>query len=147
MYDVESPRLPWTALGLVGVAYVLLGWHLSAYHIVWLVGVLVAVFTIAVACESNPIVNLLLRLFGSQSLFIVISLSLTFSVSVAFVAVEPALMTLFATPTITMLLAALGLQSAGVRRLESFVALTATALVGLGLGEGIDIMLLSSMRY
>lgn len=147
MYDVELPKLPWTSLGLVGIAYVLLGWHLSAYHVVWLVGVLVAIFTVAVACESNPIVNLFLRLFGSQSLLIVISLSLTFSISVAFIAVEPALMTLFATPTITMLLAALSLQSAGVGRLESFVALTTVAIVGLGLGEGIDILLLTSMRY
>lgn len=147
MYDVESLKLPWASLGLVSIAYILLGWHLSAYHIVWLVGVMVTIFTIAIACETNPIVELFLRLFGSQSLFVIVSLSLTFSLSVAFVAVEPVLMTFFATPTITMLLAALNLQSAGLGRLESFVALTIVAIVGLGLGEGIDMILLSSMRY
>lgn len=147
MYDVELLRLPWASLGLVSIAYIQLGWHLSAYHVVWLVGILVVIFTIAVACESNPIVELFLRLFGSQSLAIVISLSLTFSLVVAFVTVEPILVALFATPTITMLLAALDLQATGVRQLESFVALTIVAIVGLGIGEGIDMMLLPSMRY
>lgn len=147
MYDVKPLKLPWISLGLVSIAYALLGWHLSAYHVVWLVGLLAVIFTIAVACESNPIIELLLRLFGSQSLSVVISLSLTFSVVVAFVAVEPVLMTLFATPAITTLLAALDLQSTGMRQLESFVALTIVAIFGLGLGEGIDLMLLPSMRY
>lgn len=147
MYDVEPSRLSWVSLGLVSIAYILLGWHLSAYHVVWLVGALAVLFSIAVTCESNPIVELLLRLFGSQSLLIVIGLSLTFSISLAFIAAEPLLVTLFAAPTITMLLAALDLQSAGVRQLESFVALTIVAIAGLGLGEGIDIMLLPSMRY
>lgn len=147
MYDVESFKLPWISLGFVGIAYILLGWYLSAYHVVWFVGVLAVIFTIAVAWESNPIIDLLLRLFGSQSLVIVISLSLLFSVAVAFVAVEPELMTLFATPTVTMLLAALDLQSAEVRQLESFVVLTIVAIMGLGVGEGIDLILLPSMRY
>lgn len=147
MYDVELLKSPWTSLGLVGIAYTLLGWYLSAYHVVWLVGMLVAIFTIAMACESNPIVELLLRLFGSQSLFIVVSLSLIFSSIVAFVAAEPEIATLLATPTITMLLAALDFQSAQVRQLESFMALTIVAIIGLGLGEGIDMMLLPSMRY
>lgn len=147
MYDVELLKLPWTSLGLVSIAHILLGWHLSAYHVVWLVGILVVIFTIAVAWKTNPIVELLLRLFGSQSLLIVISLSLLFSYVVALVTVEPVLVALLATPTITTLLAALDLRTAGVRQLESFVALTIVAIVGLGLGEAIDIMMLPSMRY
>lgn len=147
MYDVGLPKFPWTSLGLVGIAYTLLGWYLSAYHVVWLVGILVAIFTIAAACESNPIVELLLRLFGSQSLSIVVSLSLIFSFLVAFMAAEPEVATLLATPTITTLLAALDFQSAQVRQFESFIALAIVAIVGLGLGEGIDMILLPSMRY
>jgi hypothetical protein len=147
MDNVKLPKLPRTSIGLLGVAYILLGWYLSAYHVVWLVGVLVVFFTIAVAWKTNPIVELLLKLFGSQSLVVVISLSLLVSCMTAFVAVEPQLATILTAPTVSTLLATLDLQSAGVRPLEAFVSLTIVALVGLGLGEGIDTILLPSIRY
>jgi hypothetical protein len=147
MYDVELLKLPWTSLGLVLLAYTLLGWYLSAYHVVWLVGILVAILTIALAWKSNPIVELFLGLFGSQSLFIVITLSLIFSVIVALVTVEPAVITLLAAPMVTMLLAALDLNSAGTKQFDVFVSLIIVAVIGLGLGEAIDFAVLPSLRY
>jgi hypothetical protein len=140
-------QFPWTSLWLVLLAYMLLGWYLSAYHVVWLVGILVTSLTIAVAWKSNPIISLLLGLFGSQSLFIVISLSLMFSLIVALVTVEPAIVTLLAAPMITMLLAALDLKSAGTKQLDVFVALTIVAVIGLGLGEAIDFVMLPGLKY
>jgi hypothetical protein len=147
MDDVELLKLPWISLGLVLLSYILLGWYLSAYHVVWLGGMLVAILAIAVAWKSNPIINLLLGLFGSQSLLIIISLSLIFSLILALVTVEPTILTLLVAPTITMLLAALDLNFAGSKQFNVFVALTVVALIGLGLGEAIDFALLSSVRY
>lgn len=145
--DTQSFRTPRLSLLLVWIAYVLLGWHLSAYHIVWIAGILVAIFTIAIAWKSNPLLDRLLSLFGSQSLLIVISLSLAFSTAVTLLATEPIVIPLFSAPIITMLLAALDLYSAGVRQLDAFASLLIAAGVGLGLGEGIDLFLLPSMRY
>ncbi len=145
--NIQSLKMPRTSLVLVWVAYVLLGWHLSAYHIVWLVGVFVAIFTIAIVWKTEPLLGRLLTLFRSQSLVIVISLSLAFSVGVTLLATEPVVMPLFSAPTITMLLAALDLYSAGVRQLDVLISLLVAAGIGLGLGECVDFFLLPSMRY
>ncbi|WAL60376.1 hypothetical protein [Thermocoleostomius sinensis] len=147
MDDVEWLKLSWVSLGLVLLAYVLLGWYLSAYHVVWLVGILVTSLTIAIAWKSNPIVELLLGLFGSQSLWVVISLSLMFSLLLALITVEPAIVTFLAAPLITMLLAALDLKSAGTKQLDVFVTLVVVAVIGLGLGEAIDFVILPGSKY
>lgn len=50
-------RSPWLPLVLLWLAYALLGWYLSAHHIVWLLGAFVAVLSLAVASKSSPLLE------------------------------------------------------------------------------------------
>ncbi|MBD2213526.1 hypothetical protein H6G64_00480 [Calothrix sp. FACHB-156] len=134
-------RIPWIPLGLLWLAYALLGWYLAAHHIIWLVGGFITAVALAIVRKSIYWLERLIN-FGSQTLIVVLFLSL----SIAIVATWSLLFSLFLIPVATTLLADLELRFAGFSKVDAFLVLTILAVLGLVVGETIDILLLPSSR-
>jgi len=135
-------RIPLMPLVLLWLAYTLLGWYLAAHHIIWLVGSFVAAMVIAVARKSISWLERLVE-FGSKTLAVILFLS----ISIVFVATWSLLLRLFLIPLATTLLADLEMRFSGLNKLDSFWILTVIAILGLVIGELIDILLFPSRRY
>ncbi|MEH1897859.1 MAG: hypothetical protein V7K94_21660 [Nostoc sp.] len=135
-------RIPLMPLVLLWLAYTLLGWYLAANHIVWLVGAFVAAMVLAIVRKSTSWLERFVK-FGSQTLAVVLFLS----ISIAFVATWSLLLRLFIIPLATTLLADLEMRFSGFNKLDSFWILTVLAVLGLVVGELIDILLFPSSRY
>jgi hypothetical protein len=139
-------RFPDFSLVLLWLAYALLGWYLSAHHIVWLVGIFIAAIALFIASKSSPLFERFVK-FCSQSLFVVLMTSLVISTLVALVATRTILLTLFVIPVATTILAELEMRFTGLSKLDTLVLLTVLAGFGLVVGEMIDIVLFPSSRY
>lgn len=124
------------------LAYILLGWYLAANHIIWLVGAFVVAMVIAVARKSFSWLERLIE-FGSKTLVVILFLS----ISIALVATWSILLRLFMIPLATTLLADLEMRFSGYNKLDSFWVITVLAVLGLVVGEIIDILLFPSSRY
>ncbi|MBE8999319.1 hypothetical protein IQ274_14090 [Nostoc sp. LEGE 12447] len=135
-------RIPFMPLVLLWLAYTLLGWYLAANHIVWLVGAFVAAMVIVIVRKSTSWLERLVE-FGSQTLAVILFLS----ISIAFVATWSLLLRLFLIPLATTILADLEMRFSGFNKLDSFWILTVIAVLGLVVGELIDILLFPSSRY
>ncbi|MEH1795409.1 MULTISPECIES: hypothetical protein [unclassified Nostoc] len=135
-------RIPLKPLVLLWLAYTLLGWYLAANHIVWLVGAFVAAMVLAIVRKSTSWLERFVE-FGSQTLAVVLFLS----ISIVFVATWSLLLRLFIIPLATTLLADLEMRFSGFNKLDSFWILTVLAVLGLVVGELIDILLFPSSRY
>ncbi|MCC5627055.1 hypothetical protein [Nostoc sphaeroides] len=135
-------RIPLMPLILLWLAYTLLGWYLAANHIIWLVGAFVAAMVIAVVRKSISWLERLVE-FGSQTLVVILFLS----ISIALVATWSLLLRLFLIPLATTLLADLEMRFSSFNKHDSFWVLTVIAILGLVMGELIDILLFPSTRY
>ncbi|MEH2025955.1 hypothetical protein [Nostoc sp.] len=135
-------RIPLIPLVLVLLAYTLLGWYLAANHIIWLVGAFVTAMVIAVVRKSIFWLERLVE-FDSKTLVVILFLS----ISIALVATWSILLRLFIIPLATMLLADLEMRFSGFNKLDSFWVLIVLAVLGLVVGEVIDILVFSSSRY
>lgn len=129
-------------LVLLWLAYTLLGWYLAANHIIWLVGAFIAAMVLAIVRKSTSWLERFVE-FGSQTLAVVLFLS----ISIAFVATWSLLLRLFIIPLATTLLADLEMRFSGFNKLDSFWILTVLAVLGLVVGELIDILFFPSSRY
>jgi hypothetical protein len=138
--------IPWSSLVLLWLAYVQMGWCLSAHHIVWLVGIFIAAVAFSVAWKSNPLVECLVRFF-SQGFLVALVLSLLFSTLVALAATWSMLLPLIVIPLAATVLADLEMGLSGFSKLGTFLFFTALAGLGLAVGEMIDIVVLPSSRY
>lgn len=74
----------WLSLVLLWLAYALLGWYLSAYHLIWLIGAFVAAVTLVVTRKSRVWLEHLLK-FACQGMAATLILSLILSMSIALV--------------------------------------------------------------
>ncbi|MFN6530485.1 hypothetical protein [Nostoc sp. ChiSLP03a] len=135
-------RIPLMPLIFLLLAYILLGWYLAANHIIWLVGAFVVAIVIAVARKSFSWLERLVE-FGSKILVVILFLS----ISIALVATWSILLRLFMIPLATTLLADLEMRFSGYNKLDSFWVITVLAVLGLVVGEIIDILLFPSSRY
>jgi len=145
--NAEFPsRMPWLALTLLGSAYALFGWYLSAHHILWVVGVFVALATLAIAWRGMPIVEHL-SLSKSSTLFGLIILGLLLSLPAALIIGGSLFLNLIFLPIATMFFAEIEMRSAGFRQLQLFLYLTLLAGIGIGIGEAIDLVVLPSARF
>lgn len=129
-------------LVLLLLAYILLGWYLAANHIIWLVGAFVVAMVIAVVRKSFSWFERLVE-FGSKTLVVILFLS----ISIALVATWSILLSLFIIPLATTLLADLEMRFSGCNKLDSFWIIIVLAVLGLVVGEVIDILLFPSSRY
>ncbi|OUL35661.1 hypothetical protein BV372_10195 [Nostoc sp. T09] len=135
-------RIPWMPLALLWLAYTLLGWYLAAHHIIWLAGGFITAVALAIARKSITWLEQLFS-FGSQTVIIILFLSL----SIALVATWSLLFSLFLIPVATTFLADLEMRFAGLSKFDSFLVLTVLAVLGLVIGEMVDILVLPSSRY
>jgi hypothetical protein len=139
-------RKPWLALMLLGLAYMVLGWNLSAHHLFWLIGISVIGVTLIAAWKSNPILEALVWL-ESQRLFVVLSLTLFFSVLVALALTQPMLLSLVFLPLVALIYAELEMKTIGWSQTDIFLYSLAMTGLGLVVGEAVDLWIMPSMRY
>lgn len=145
--DTELPsRRPWFALILLGLSYMVLGWHLSAHHIFWLLGIFVIGVTLITAWKSNPILESLVWL-ATRRLFVVVSMTLFFSVLVTLALTQPMLLPLIFLPLVALLYAELEMKAIGFNQTDIFLCSVTMAGLGLVVGEAVDLWLVPSMRY
>lgn len=145
--NINISTIPWLPLLLLLLAYALLGWYLSAHHIVWLVGAFVAVVALAATWKSRLWFEPLVK-FGSQGLGAVLILSLIVSVSIALATTNGSILIfLVFILLLTTFFSDIEMRFAGFSKLNTLLLLTLLAGLGLGLGEVIDIVFLPSIRY
>ncbi|HAX75995.1 MAG TPA: hypothetical protein DCY88_09200 [Cyanobacteria bacterium UBA11372] len=142
MYTTFLNRIPGMSLIFLWLAYALLGWHLSANHIVWLVGAFVTIVVLAVIRKSIFWIESLMNV-KSQ----IVSMILVLSAAIGLIATWSILFELFLLPLATTVLADLEMRISGFSPLDSFLVLTILAAFGLAVGETIDILFLPSLRY
>lgn len=137
-----STRLPWSPLFLFWLAYALVGWKLSPNHIAWYIGVFTAVAALVLAISTNPWLGGLLG-YTPQIIFTVLVTSILVTLLVSF----SILSTLILVPLITTFLAWQELRSLNLRKSQILWVLGGIALLGLGVGEFVDLLVLPSSRY
>lgn len=136
----------WLSLILMGIAYTLLGWYLSAYHVVWLLGACILIATLVTVWKHAPMIEFLDWL-RHQRLFVVIGISLLTSVIIIFLILNPLFLNLFFLPFMTILFAELELRIVGFSEREILLYLATIAGLSLGFGEAIDLFISPSLRY
>lgn len=138
-------KLPiyWIANAILWLTYTLLGWHLSAYHVSWLIVafILALLFNFYLTKQGKDIGRLFN--FGPRSLITIFALSSLITLAVAASSVFALISILVAAE----LLARVELQTAGFRRSVAFGIMLATATLGLTLGWLFGNTLLPSSRY
>ncbi len=145
MKVISPSRIPPLPLVALWVTYVLLGWYLSFYHIFWFVGALIAAAALALSWKSLVWVERFFE-FASTSLLVILAI-LMLCVSLALATAWTALIPIIALPLPVTFWANVEMRFAGFSRLNTFLLLAAIAGFGLGFGEIIDILFLSSIRY
>ncbi|MDV2993696.1 MAG: hypothetical protein N4J56_003350 [Chroococcidiopsis sp. SAG 2025] len=138
-------KLPVLALITLWLAYALLGWYLSAHHIIWLVGASIISVALAVAWKSNPLLERFTSL-GSQGLFVVITVSLIVSLSVVLAITWTNSFTLIVIPFAAMILAQIEMVFSGFDKLATFLFLMFVATTGLVFGEVVDLNIFPSNK-
>ncbi|KJH69383.1 hypothetical protein [Aliterella atlantica] len=124
----------------------LLGWYLSAHHVAWLVGAFVVFIAKAIVWKSSPLLKQLSNL-GSQGLFVVITVSLIFSLSVALAITWSTSFAFIVVPFITTFFAQVEMGINGFNKSQQLFFLTLTAGLGLLFGEVLDLAFFPSVRY
>ncbi len=139
-------RIPWSPLMFLWLAYALLGWYLSFYHIFWFVGAFVAVVGLALSWKSIAALERITKL-ASQGFLIILAM-LLLCVLWALAATWSILVPIIVIPLALTFLANAEMRFAGFSRLNTLLFLTVIAGLGLGFGEIIDLLFLaSSHRY
>jgi hypothetical protein len=134
-------RLPVGVLTLLGLGYGMVGWHLAAHHIFLFVGVAIGVAALVFSWNSEPWFG---GAFGNlpQMLFValVISLLITLTMSV------PLMGTLVIIPALTTFLAWQEMQTLKLPGSYVWKILILIILLGLGVGELIDLTIFPSQK-
>jgi hypothetical protein len=134
------------SLGLFWLAYFLLGWYLSAHHLLWLIGLSIAFFFLVISWKASPWLKSLMSLF-SQEIGAISAIALTISLLVFLTTYWSELWFLVVFPLLTTLLAVIEIQSVNLSQLNRFVLLATLAAIGLGIGEIVDLAFFPSVRY
>jgi hypothetical protein len=141
-----SRPMPCLSLGLLWLAFAVLGWYLSANHVLWFVGAFLVVTILTIVRKSSPLFAL--SIWSSVEDQVVVIMFTIFAILPLVLAIvwstasELLLLSLLATFAADMDLRLQGLSSENRR-----MALTLTSGLGLGIGEIIDLILLPSARY
>ncbi|MCU0534066.1 MAG: hypothetical protein MUD14_09235 [Hydrococcus sp. Prado102] len=135
-------RIPWLSLVIFWLAYALLGWYLSAHHIIWLVGAFVALVFLSVAWKGNPLLKQLLNL-SSQGLVVVVLASIIVSILITLAITWNTAFNLIVIPFVATVLAQVESRFVGWSKPQAFLLLTLVAGFGLMFGEIIDLTIFS----
>lgn len=145
MKVISPSRIPPLPLVALWLAYVLLGWYLSFNHIFWLAGALVAAGALTLSWKSLVWLDRLFQ-FASPGLLVILALLMLY-ISLALATAWTILIPIIAIPLSVTFLANVEMRFAGFSKLNTFLLLAAIAGFGLGFGEIIDLLFLSSIRY
>ncbi|MBF2074686.1 MAG: hypothetical protein IGS50_13110 [Synechococcales cyanobacterium C42_A2020_086] len=135
------PKSPLLALILLMVAFALVGWQLTLHHLVLFVSVLCSTIALVISQEANPWMG---GIFGQLPQILLFSLSLSLLITLIFTL--PILLTLVVIPVLTTLLAWQEIRLLYPRSVI-WRLLLIVALLGVGLGELIDLLILPSAKY
>lgn len=135
-------RIPWLPLMFLWLAYALLGWYLSFYHIFWFVGVCVASVGLSLSGKNIAALEHVFKLTSKGLL--IISVMLLLCILLVLAATWSILVPIIVIPLAITLLANVEMRFAGFSRLNTLLFLTVIAALGLGFGEIIDLLFLSS---
>lgn len=135
-------QLPWLSILLFCLTYALVGWNLSAYHIVWFAGVFIAITTITLSWTSSPWLEGLLG-YLPQVLIVVLLTSILLTLAVT----SSIILTLILIPLLATFLAWQEMRSLGLNKNQVFWTLILIASFSLGLGEFIDLSIVPSDRF
>lgn len=131
-------RIPWLSLVILWLAYALLGWYLSAHHIIWLAGAFVALISLAVASKSNPLLKRLISI-SSQGLVVVVIASVIGSILGTLAITWNTTFNLIVIPFVATVLAQIESSFIGWSKPQTFLLLTFVAGFGLMFGEIVDL--------
>lgn len=138
-------KIPGFPLVLLWSAYVLLGWYLSSYNIFWFVGACVVAGALALSWKSISWLEELIK--STSTGLLIILLMFMVCILLALATMGSTLIPIIVMPLPVTFLANVEMRFAGYSKLNTIIILAAIALVGLGLGEAIDILFLSSTGY
>jgi hypothetical protein len=141
---VNSPsKISWRAsLVLLWSAYALVGWNLAAHHVIWFMGFLSIALSITMSWVGNRLLKQALQYIPTVLLVI-----LTASLLVALVLTSSLFLTLAFVPFLTTYLAWNEMRFVKFSQMRTFWILLAIAILGLGIGEILDLWILPSARY
>ena len=138
-------RIPRLALVSLFLAYVLLGWYLSFYHIFWFVGAVVVAGALALCWKSIAWFENLLE--SSSVTFLTILAILIVCILLALATIGTTLIPIIVMPLPITFLANMEMRFACFSRTKTILVLAAIASFGLVLGEAIDLLFVSSTGY
>jgi hypothetical protein len=139
-------KIPWLSCVILWLAYALLGWYLSANHIIWLVGAFVGFLSLTIAWQRNPLFKRLIRL-SSQGLFIVIIASIILSILLTSAITWTTSFNLFFIPCVATILAQIESSFVGLDKVQAFLFLIVVAGCGLIVGEIVDLTIFSPQKH
>jgi hypothetical protein len=128
------------SLLLLWLAYGLVGWQLSINYIFGFIGIAAVVAAIVLAWPTSPWLS---GAFGYLPQVLVVASAI--SLLIAVTAVSPILITLLVIPLLTTFLAWQEMQALALK-INVWGVLIATAILGLGVGELIDLSILPSYK-
>jgi hypothetical protein len=139
--QADAPRLPARSLLLLGLGYGMVGWSLAAHHIFLFVGIAIAVAALVITWNSEPWLG---GAFGNlpQMFFIALTLSLLITLTMS----VPLMGTLVIVPLLTTVLAYQDMQMLTLSKRYIWKVLISVILLGLGIGEFIDLLILPSQK-
>jgi hypothetical protein len=101
---------------------------------------------LTVTWKKNPILDFIVWFINQQVIF-VIGISLLLSLILALALIKPIILTLTLLPLFTLLYALLEMRTANFSQFSMFLWTVIVTIVGLGIGEAIDLFITPSMRY
>jgi hypothetical protein len=135
------------SLGLLWLSYAFLGWYLAANHVIWLVGAFVVLLSLALAIAWQGRVVLALFQLGSQQLLVMLTVILV-SIGLLYLLISPSVLpSLISIPLLASFLADIEMRFIGWSQRRRLLLSTFISVVGLGLGEIVDLTLLPSVRF
>jgi hypothetical protein len=133
------------SLGLLWLSYAFLGWYLAANHVIWLVGAFVVLLSLAIAWQGRVLLTFLQ--LGSQQLLVMLTVILG-SIGLLYLLISPSVLpSLISIPLLASFLADIEMRFIGWSQRRRLLLSTFIAVVGLGLGEIVDLTVLPSVRF
>jgi hypothetical protein len=141
--EIESVRqLPWLALILLWLTYGLVGWNLAAHHVIWFTGVLILALAMTLSWFGSRWIKQALDYIPT-----VLVVALTASILTALALTSSLFLTIALMPFLTTFFAWNEMRFSNLSQTCTFFSLVAIAILGLGLGELLDLWVLPSARY
>lgn len=141
--EEKSPsKLPWLAVILLWFAYALVGWNLAAHHVIWFMGLLIMALAMTLSWVGSGWIKQALDYIPT-----VLLVALTVSILVTLAFTSSLFLTLALVPFLTTFFTWNEMRFFNFSQTHTFWGLIAIAVLGLGVGELLDLWVLPSDRY